>query len=232
MNAEYMDFPFEIKANDVDESGIFTGYASIFNRKDDSKRYVNGIITEGDIVRPGAFSESIGKGGRNGNGIVMLWQHMSDQVPGVWKELVEDGKGLRAKGELLLETQLGKETHIRAKKKAIKGLSIGFDTLEFDLNEKTKIREIKKAELWEISLVTFPAQKKATIIDVKSLKEEIEKGMDERTLEGILRESGGLSKDAAIYIVSLCKQSLRESDNDGTKSTLEIIQKALDSLKI
>lgn len=232
MNAEYMDFPFEIKSEGVNENGSFIGYASVFNKKDDSKRWIDGIITDGDIVRPGAFSESINKGGRNGNGIVMLWQHMSDQVPGVWQELIEDKKGLKVKGELLLDTQLGKETHIRAKKKAIKGLSIGFDTIDWSIDEKKKIREIKKAELWEISLVTFPAQKKANIIDVKSFEHNF-KNMNERDFENYLREAGNLSREAAKYIVRLCKSNLREAEKKSTKlSTLKLIKKAMPDLYI
>lgn len=219
MNAEYLDFPFEIKATDVEENGIFTGYASIFNKVDDSRRYIDGIFTEGDIVRQGAFKDSIAKGGRNENGIVMLWNHQSDQVPGVWLELEENKKGLKVKGELLLETQLGKETHIRLKKKATKGLSIGFDTIDYKIDEKKKIREIKKAELWEISPVTFPAQKRANVIDVKTLED----CKTERDLEDALRESG-LSRTAIQYIIKLCKPSLRESGKVNDDDMSKILQ--------
>lgn len=232
MNAEYMDFPFEIKSEEINENGSFTGYASVFDKKDDSRRWIDGIITEGDVVRYGAFTESISKGGRNGNGIVMLWQHMSDQVPGIWTSFEENKTGLKVKGDLLLDTQLGKESYVRAKNGAIKGLSIGFDTIEWSLDEKKKIREIKKAELWEISLVTFPAQKKANIIDVKSLEHNF-KTMNERDFENYLREAGNLSREAAKYIVKLCKSNLREAEEKSTKlSTLKLIEKAMPTLYI
>ena len=71
---------------------------------------------------------------------------------------------ITSKGQLALETQLGKEVHEVMKLGAKTGmwkfsLSIGYDTQEYEMQEvkvgqtKIKVRLIKKAELWEISIV-------------------------------------------------------------------------------
>ncbi len=195
MEKDILTFPFELKESD-DATGVFTGYASTFGGKKDSK---------GDIVEKGAFAETVKNGGRNGNGIAMLWQHDSDKIPGVWKELEEDEKGLRAVGQLAMKTQLGNDAYELIKLGGIKGLSIGFSTKEHTIDEDKQIRYLKKVDLWEVSLVTFPANTRANIIGIKSLED----ARTPRQLEDALREVG-LSSEAAKYIVKLAKPSLRE----------------------
>ena len=51
--------------------------------------------------------------------------------------------------------------------KAISGLSIGFMTREDSYDRITRIRTLKKVDLWEVSLVTFPANDAARIQGVK-----------------------------------------------------------------
>jgi HK97 family phage prohead protease len=196
---DFLDFPMEVKADDVTEDGTFSGFASTFGGPPDSG---------GDIIENGAFKKTIQKKGRNGNGIAMLWQHKADQPVGVWTNIEERQKGLFVTGELLLETQLGKETHIRLQRGAIKGMSIGFNPIDAvgDTVNRRRVRRIKEAELWEISLVTFPMNRRAQVTSVKA----IEDAETPREMEHALRDAG-LSKNAAQYIVSLCKAGgLRE----------------------
>ncbi len=231
---KYLDVPLEIKAEDISEEGVFSGYGSIFDQTPDSYR---------DLVARGAFTETLSKGGRNRTGIPMLWQHRSDQIPGVWKSLVEDTKGLRVEGQLATNTTLGNDVYeimkLGAKLGTFKlGMSIGYGTLEesFHVPKEEegnkyprKIRTIHKAELWENSIVTFPAKISAFVTDIKQIDiEQVEKIDNERDLEGVLRESG-LSKKAAQYIVKLCKPSLREADKETGNNVLSEI---LDSMKL
>jgi hypothetical protein len=227
---QYIDVPFEVKAEDIREDGIFEGWGSLFDNKPDAHR---------DLVARGAFRETLAQGGRNKTGVAMLWQHRSDKVPpGVWLSLTEETRGLKVKGQLALETQLGKEAYEIMKLGAKTGmwrfsLSIGFDTLDHE-NQKVKVgdatinvRLIKKAELWEISIVTFPAKVGATVTTVKM----IEEAKTERELEEVLRESG-LSIKAAQYIVRLCKPSLREAGQvEKEPNDRRVLSVILDSLK-
>lgn len=206
MAPEYIDIPFEVKAADIKEDGSFRGYASLFNRKPDAHN---------DLVSKGAFLDTIAKGGRNESGIAMLWQHDVREIPGVWASLQEDNKGLVSEGRLAINTGLGKDVHeimkLAAELGTFKlGQSIGYDAVEYEVDEKKKIRDLKKVELWEISLVTFPAKIGATVLTVKS----IEEAETPRELEDLLREAG-LSNSIAKYLVKLCRPSLREAGKMG-----------------
>jgi HK97 family phage prohead protease len=141
----------------------------------------------------------------------MLWQHRPDKIPGVWASMMEDKKGLDCTGRLALNTILGKDVYEIMKLAAELGtfklsMSIGYDPIEYEIDEKKRVRTLKEVELWETSIVTFPARTGATITTVKS----IEDAKTERELENVLRDSG-LSRSAAQYLVKLCKPSLRES---------------------
>lgn len=218
----YLNVPFEVKSADISDDGTFRGYGSIFDRKPDDHR---------DIISPGAFTETLANGGRNRTGIAMLWQHQTGMIPGVWASLREDKKGLASEGRLALKTTLGNDVYELLKLAAEIGTfklsqSIGYDAIEYEVDEKKKIRDLKKVELWELSLVTFPAKLGATVTTVKS----IEDARTERELENVLRDSG-LSKQAAQYLVKLCKPSLREADDGGLILGIEAFSGILDGLK-
>jgi len=209
MDKAFLNVPLNIKAEDIKESGEFKGLGSLFDKSPDSY---------GDIINPGAFSETLAKGGRNKTGIAMLWQHRSDKIPGVWKSLMENKKGLPVEGQLALKTTLGRDVYEIMKLSAEIGtfklaLSIGYDAQDFEYvtqkDTDRKIRVLKKVELWEISIVTFPAKIGATVSTVKM----IEDAKTERELENSLREAG-LSKNAAQYVVKLCRPSLREANTE------------------
>ncbi len=208
----FIDIPFH--KDEVDDSGKFKGYGSVFGGKPDSYR---------DIIANGAFKKSISKGGRNGSGVAMLYQHNSEQPLGVWESITEDSKGLVVEGQIAVETQLGHDVHILMKMGAIKGLSIGWDFPRgkdgmpvkgsYDFDQSTKTRTLNQIDLWEVSPVTFPAQTRARITGVKSLKE----AQTVRELEQSLRDMG-LSQSQATYIAGMCKHSLGEAT--GHEATL------------
>ncbi len=208
----YMAMPLDIKSEDIKEDGIFTGMGSLFDKKPDSHRH---------LIAPGAFTKTLAKGGRNKTGIAMLYQHWSDKVPGVWLSLAEDKRGLKAEGQLAIKTQLGNDIYevmkLSAKTKTFKyGLSIGYKTISYEADEKKKVMTLTEIELWELSIVTFPAKLGAFITTVKN----IEDAKTPRQLENALRESG-LTKQAAQYVVKLCKGSLRESKSKPDTALLD-----------
>jgi hypothetical protein len=219
-----LDFALEIKAEDVTDEGFFKGYASTFNGPPDAG---------GDVVLPGAFNGTIERGGRNKTGIALLWSHQATQPLGIWTSLLEDKKGLAVQGQIAVETSLGRDTHTLMKMKAVQGLSIGYDTLEYEIDDKGKrrIRKLKEVELWEISLVTFPMNVRGRVTNVKA----IEEAATEREMEHALREAG-LTKAAAQYVVKLCRPSLREagrvaSDHNGMQTLLGALQEVNAGLK-
>lgn len=206
---------FDIKTEGED-AGVFSGYGSTFGGEPDSY---------GDIIAEGAFIDSIQKGGRNGNGIAMLWSHDHSRPIGTWTALAEDNIGLAVTGKLAINSTDGKDMFELMKIGAVKGLSIGYNTLEKEVDYENDTQTLKKINLWEISPTVFPANTRATITTVKSM---IEEAKNERELEKSLREVG-LSKSAAQYLVSLCKDKLFEKKSED--SSMIKIYKGLIDLK-
>ena len=179
---KYLVRPLEIKA--VNDDGTFEGYGSVFHIEDDYK----------DVVIPGAFVKSIAHHKSKGIMPALLWQHNSAKPLGVWEEMAEDEHGLKCKGRLLIDdVQLAKEAHALLKAGAISGLSIGYRTIVDEYDRDSGVSTLKELELWETSLVTFPANDAARVTSVKSV----------RDFETFLRDAGGFSiaeaKTIALY---------------------------------
>lgn len=185
----HKDFGLEIKA--VDEAGVIEGYASVFGGEPD---------IYGDVIMPGAYAESLVKHRRAGTMPLMLWGHQSSELPvGDWKDMAEDGKGLWAKGQLDLDDPMGQRVHRAIKRKSVRGLSIGYETIEAKNDPKRPgVRLLEKLELWEVSPVNFPAARRATITGVKSILEDGELP-NLKQFEEFLREAG-FSKSQATAI--------------------------------
>jgi HK97 family phage prohead protease len=202
----------ELKFADIGtETMTFSGYGAMFGNVD----------AYGDVITPGAFADTLASARKSGLWPAMLSQHggwgmgADDLTPvGVWTDLAEDGRGLKVSGKLA-DTPRGNELHKLMKmtpRAAINGLSIGYIAKEWTARSKPDEprRTLKKVDLMEISLVTFPANLKARVQAVKAI-EEFQKLGD---VERYLRESCGLSRSEAVAIVSRCK-SLGQSDSGG-----------------
>ena len=200
MDLKYIDRPFEVKS--VEDTGIFTGYGSVFGNVDSYQ----------EIVAPGAFAESLAAWKDAGKLPPVLWQHRSGEPVGPYLELREDTHGLWAKGHLLVDDVVrAKEARALMKAKAVNGLSIGFVTREDSYDKVTGIRTLKKIDLWEISIVTFPANPAAQISNVKSAIEALDSLAE---AERYLRDAGGLSKSQSVAFIARIKSLTGRSDSD------------------
>ncbi len=147
----------------VDEGGVFTGYASVFDIVD----------LHNEVVAAGAFDRSLGSWRAQGNAPAMLWMHDPTQPIGVWLSLQEDQNGLAVQGRLALRTQKGAEAYELLKMRALTGLSIGYRVVSSRVDKKRKARVLTDLELFEISLVTFPANEAARVRGVKSPRDAL-----------------------------------------------------------
>ena len=190
-----LDVPFQIKA--VSDDGLFSGYGSVFGVIDSYK----------EVVAPGAFTKSLQRRTPS-----LLWQHRSSEPIGVYTSIREDQTGLYVEGKLALKTARGAEAYELLKMGAISGLSIGFlvKLFEYINNGEEKVRRLTEIDLWEVSLVTFPANDAARISGVKSI-DTIESLAD---AEAFLREAGGLSRREATALVSRIKSLRGRGDPD------------------
>ena len=137
-------------------TGVFSGYASLFNVADQS----------GDVVLPGAFHASLLR--RPAEDIRMLFQHDPAEPIGIWLEVRETDRGLYVLGRLNKNVQRGRELLSLLECHGIDGLSIGFKTVAARKAKLGQGRLIAKIDLWEISLVTFPMLESARVDNVKS----------------------------------------------------------------
>ena len=96
----------------------------------------------------------------------LLWQHDASAPIGVIEEMYEDEYGLFIRCRLLLEIEKAREAYALLKGGAIDGFSIGYKIK--DSYFYNGARYLADIELLEISIVTFPACKEATIENVKN----------------------------------------------------------------
>jgi len=123
----------------------------------------------------------------------------------VWQRIAECDGGLAVEGRLILEVQQAREALALLKAGAVDALSIGFSVpaggAAFD---RTKaVRRLSRIDLWEVSIVTFPANPKARVTSAKSLS-----ASEARDLEALLGERG-LSCKNRVIAVSAFKQWLQ-----------------------
>jgi HK97 family phage prohead protease len=140
------------------QDGSFSGYASVFGEVDLGK----------DTVERGAFRKSLSE--RGPEGVRMLFQHDPSEPIGAWKTIREDGRGLYVEGVLADGVARAKEVHQLLKNAALDGLSIGFRTVRAKTDAKSGVRRILEADLWEISVVTFPMLPSARVQNVKNAR--------------------------------------------------------------
>lgn len=135
-------------------TGLFTGYASLFGLAD----------AQNDVVERGAFAASLLR--RGPAGIRMLWQHDPAEPIGTWLSLSEDPVGLRVTGRLVTATARGREALDLMAAGAVDGLSIGFRALRAAPARRGGPRRLIEVDLWEVSVVTFPALAGARVMRV------------------------------------------------------------------
>lgn len=197
MTTKTFDFSCELKASG--DTGTFEGYGSVFNITDQG----------GDIVVPGAFSENLSAQKAAGRMPAMLWQHRSSEPIGVYKSMEEDAIGLKVTGQLALKTTRGAEAYELMKMGALSGMSIGYRSRDDSYDRVTGIRTLKKLDLVELSLVTFPMNDASRVSAVKTIED-----LDSLSeIERHLRDVCGMSKSEALAMVSRVKSVISRSDS-------------------
>ena len=212
LNKNRLDIPFEIKS--ISDTGAFTGYGSVFGVKD----------SYSDIVIKGAFTNSINKWKEKGRLPALLWQHKMDEPIGYYTKMVEDDNGLYLEGQLLIDDDpLAKRAHAHMKAKSLSGLSIGYILNDYDYDKEKSAFILKDIDLWEVSVVTFPANDEARIDNVKSIFESGDIPPP-KEIERVLRDVG-LSRTQAKAFMSEGYSSLKQRDvSNSEENALNILK--------
>lgn len=204
---------------------MFSGYGAVFNNVD----------SYGDMIMPGAFTDTIAAAQKSGSWPAMLMQHggvglgADDMTPvGIWTSMAEDQYGLKMEGKLA-DTMRGKEAYSLLKmepRPAIDGLSIGYQVKAYEARTRPEEprRKLTKIDLFEVSLVTFPANPKARISDVKSGQ-----GLTIRDAERALRDVGFSRNEAKVIVANgFNAGGLREADD---AAIVDGLQGLIDKMK-
>lgn len=184
--------------DDVNAKGEFAGYGAVFGNSD----------SHGDVIAPGAFTETLKVWGGRGRLPSMKLMHgtfgnpfAGDDLPiGVWKDMREDGKGLWVEGKLsAVDTDRGQYLHGLIKDGALGGLSIGYRAKKAVKGDGVNApkRTLQEIILAEVSLVDDPSNSEARVRDIKSA--DI---VTIRDFEAALRDVLGFSNGQAKRIAA------------------------------
>lgn len=206
----------QIKA--AGEDGVIEGYGSVFNVVD----------SYDDVIAAGAFAASLKAHKAAGTMPAMLWQHEGDEPIGVWTDMAEDARGLRVKGQLCLDTSRGKEAHALLKMGALNGLSIGFMSKQWAYDRDTEVRTLTEIDLWEVSLVTFPANGASRVTGVKGA--DVGAINTLRDAERALRDAGLSAEASRAFVAQVKRIALEERDAPGAVAAMKAADRLLRSL--
>lgn len=217
MNERRHIFPFEVKS--VTES-----------KAEDGEEYyiVEGILSTSsvdqgnDIVETQAMVKSFQEHG------FPRFLHQHDGFKGmplgkmIDYKVLDDGQ-IWVKNEVIKGITFNDDIIRKAKHGEYGGLSIGYKTIDSEYNGK--IRIIKELKVRDSSLVIFPMNEEAILLNVKSIE-----GLESlKDIEKNLREEGGYSQKATEAIISKIKSfSLGEQDEEevlGEQEKLELEKK-------
>ena len=160
MEHKYKEFPMQKSA---DDAGTISGYFSTYDRIPDSY---------GDVIAKGAFTETIEKRKESGHPFPLCWNHDLDQIIGsVNPDDIQDTD----KGPLMtasfFNSPLAQEKREIVKSGVVYQFSFAYDILEagpVELENGIKANELKKLDLFEVSIVPIPANQNAVMTEVKA----------------------------------------------------------------
>jgi len=197
----------DLSVETVDPDGTFSGYASLFGRVDLGR----------DVVERGAFAASLKK--RGAAGIRMLFQHDPNQPIGRWIDIREDRRGLFVRGQLATGVARAREVLELMRGGGLDGLSIGFRTVRARTDAKSGVRHILEADLWEISVVTFPMLPEAR---VEKVKQEARGLPTTREFERWLTRDAGLTRGEAKTVIARGFAALKRERDAVSEETARI----------
>ncbi|QDH85048.1 capsid maturation protease [Gordonia phage Dardanus] len=156
--------------------GEFIGYASVFGNKD----------SYGDVVQPGAFTDTLKAWKDSGGVIPLYWAHNTSDpdynVGGVLKA-EEDETGLKVHVKFDLDSPKGPQVYRLVKERRVGQMSFMYEVedgeyvtpLKDDGSEdyRASYYSLKRLKLHEVSVVQVGANQSTEITDVKGLAQSI-----------------------------------------------------------
>lgn len=163
-------FAADVKATESDDgSTTFEGYAAVFGN----------IDLGGDKIIKGAFAETLQKRYPNdGAGIPVYWNHNTDDPfanIGMTAKAIEDDHGLKVTVLVDTSTDYGKQVAKLLKEGRVTQMSFAFDVKDgafVDSEDDGSFYELRKLDLFEVSVVPIGMNQETEITSVKAVKEQ------------------------------------------------------------
>lgn len=158
----------ELKA---DEVGGISGFFSTYDKTPDSY---------GDIITPGAFTNTLKKREESGHPFPLCFNHDFSAVIGAVDSVKDTEKGPFIEAHFL-DTQLAQDVRKMLQSGAIYQFSFAYDVLKArrpnDEEAKSGVENVlEELEVFEISVVTVPANQNAVVTEVKAVEPETKSG--------------------------------------------------------
>lgn len=217
--------PLEVKAAGPDdglEEGQFIGYASVFGNVD----------SYGDVVQPGAFTDTLKEWGSAKENLPVLWGHdMQDPFSniGIVSKAEEDDRGLKVTAQLDLENPKANQVYRLLKSGAVGQMSFAYDVLEGHSVKSgdDHFYSLDKLKLYEVSIVPIGANQETEILAVKIAREVAGKAgrVISAKNESALREALAQLEGSASQIKDVLT-ALQPSGDDQEKTATEVEAKS------
>lgn len=159
------------------DAGTISGYFSTYDREPDSY---------GDIVAPGAFADTIKAREESGHPFPLCWNHDLNQIIGKVDSIEDTEKGPLFTASFF-DTTLAQEKREIVKSGVVWQFSFAYDIQEaeeVELEDGRKANELRKLDLFEVSIVPIPANQNAVMTDVKAGRRN--RKSDEDTIKQII----------------------------------------------
>lgn len=209
--------------NDGDlAEGEFIAYPSTFTRQPDSY---------GDVVAPGAFTDTIADWKSRGETMPVLYGHRMDDpdyfIGGV-KDMGEDEHGWWIHGAFDMESPKATRVYELIKSKRLNQLSFAFDVEDegpVELEDGTKANELRKLKVYEASFVPVGANQDTGIASIKSRFVQSKSGrvLSQKTAETLADIAEQMIVQAKRIKDFLSEATARsdEEENDDAKASAE-----------
>ena len=153
--------------------GIVEGYASTFDREPDSY---------GDVIAKGAFARTLSEWSQKGQPIPLLYGHNTDDPElniGRVTEAYEDERGLHVRAEFDADNPKAQYVRKLVKEGRLYQFSFAYQVLDagtVELDSGIEAYELRKLDIFEVSLVQIPANQHAEVVEVKAATSEVKSG--------------------------------------------------------
>ena len=172
MDHKYKEFALRKEADgEENDTGTISGYFSTYDRIPDSY---------GDVVAPGAFTDTIKAREESGHKFPLCWNHDLDQIIGQVDTIEDTEKGPLMTASFF-NTPLAQEKREIVKSGVVYQFSFAYDVREaaqVTLEDGTKANELQKLDLFEVSIVPVPANPRAEVTDIKAGRRNSKKDAD------------------------------------------------------